>query len=276
MKNINVSDPIFTIGIVADLQYCDADPEMNRFFRNAPQKLDLVAEELNRHNPDFVVNLGDTIDHDWKSFDGIMPGFEKFRSPVHHVLGNHDYEVDDQYKALVHEKIGTEKYYSISDKGWRFVVLDGNEISTFANPKGTNNYELAEEWLKQEIVNANFWNGGIGGSQLNWLDEQLLEADQNEEKAIIFCHFPVYPAHRHNLLNDTELLAILQKHDCVKGWINGHNHDGNYGQAHDIHFINAKGIVDFEFDLAFCLLRLYDDHMEIEGFGNEISASLTF
>ena len=87
MKNHDVSTPKFSIGIVADLQYCDADPEMNRYFRNAPQKLSQVAEVLNKHKPNFVVNLGDTIDHDWQSFDGIMPLFQKFESPVYHVLG---------------------------------------------------------------------------------------------------------------------------------------------------------------------------------------------
>jgi predicted phosphodiesterase len=276
MKNHDVSTPKLSIGIVADLQYCDTDPEMNRYFRNAPQKLSQVAEVLNKHKPNFVVNLGDTIDHDWQSFDGIMPLFQKFESRIYHVLGNHDYEVKDQYKPLVHEKLETEKYYSFSDKGWRFVVLDGNEISTFANLKGSNNYELAEQWLGREKINSNFWNGGIGSDQLVWLEQQLREADESKENVIIFCHFPVYPEHRHNLLNDRELLSLLENHHCVKAWINGHNHDGNYDQVHNIHFLNVKGIVDFEFELAFCLLRIYDHHLEIEGFGNEISARLTF
>lgn len=274
MKNQNSSNPNLSIGIIADLQYCDADPEMNRYFRNAPQKLSRVAEKFNTHKLDFVVNLGDTIDHDWKSFDGILPLFQKFQAPVYHVLGNHDYEVKNEFKPLVHEKIGTKKYFDFSDKNWRFVVLDGNEISTYANIENTINHQLAVDWLNQQMINSNFWNGGIGKHQLSWLEQQLIDADQKQENVIIFCHFPVYPAHRHNLLNDIEVLQLLEKYNGVKAWISGHNHDGNYGCRNDIHFINVKGMVDFESQLAFSIIELDDKKINIMGFGNEISAKL--
>jgi len=263
-----------TFGVVADLQYYDGDPEINRYYRNSTQKLSKACDELNSRNPDFIVNLGDMIDRDWKSFDKILPYFQKFQSPVYHVLGNHDYEIEDQYKPLVHERLQTKKYFDFKFSRWRFIVLDGNEISTYANLPETNNYQLAKSWLDEGKVNSNFWNGGIGSKQIEWLKERLNYASSEDEKVVIFCHFPIYPSHRHNLLNDEQLLALLQKYNCVRAWICGHNHDGNYGQSNDIHCLNMKGIVDHEFDLAFSLISLFEDRIEIEGFGNEISARL--
>ena len=273
-------DSPVSFGVVADLQYCDADPEINRYFRNAPKKLSYAIDELNKHDLDFIINLGDTIDHNWESFDGILPVFNQSNVPVYHVLGNHDYEIEDVYKAHVPAKIGTERHYDFSLNGWRFIVLDGNEISTFAHPESSEGYLKGKALLialeDQGAVNANFWNGGIGQEQLKWLESCLSNADKNNEKVIIFCHFPVYPEHRHNLLNDREVLNLIVNHDCFKLWINGHNHDGNYGMYHDKHFVNLKGMADTEFDLAFSILQLYDDHVIIKGFGSEISARLNF
>ena len=273
-KNTSVS-----FGIVADLQYCDSPPTINRYYRKSPKKLQNAIDEFNRNQLDFVINLGDLIDQKWQSYDGILPLFDTIKAPVFHVLGNHDYEVDEQYKPEVHKKLITQKYYDFSVENWRFIVLDGNEVSTFANQKHTAEYKTAELLLqkleKEGVINGNFWNGGIGESQLKWMTQTLDEAEKNHEKVIIFCHFPIFPAHRHNLLNDLELLKIIENYSSVKAWINGHNHDGNYGLKKDIHFVNVKGMVDTEFDTAFCLIHLSDDAINIKGFGTEISAKLS-
>lgn len=271
---------LVSFGIAADLQYRDSPPTINRYYRKAPGKLKNAIEEFNKHNLDFVIDLGDLIDQDWKSFDGILPLFKKFKAPVYHVLGNHDYEVEDEYKPNVHQKLDTQKYYDFSMENWRFIVLDGNDISTFANLENSVEYRIAENLLKEmereHKVNANFWNGGIGEKQLDWLNQVLENSMQKHQKTIIFCHFPIYPTHRHNLLNDLELLNVIEKYNCVKAWFNGHNHDGNYGLYKDIHFVNVKGMVDTEFDTAFCIVQLSDDTIKIKGFGTEISAKLIF
>jgi len=190
------------------------------------------------------------------------------------VLGNHDYEVEDQFNSDVHKKIGTSKYYDFLVKNWRFVVLDGNEISAYANVKGTENYAHAENYLAEGKVNSNFWNGAIGPGQLAWLEGKLEKAAKNNELVIIFCHFPIYPSHKHNLLNDNEVLQLIKKYNCVKAWVCGHNHEGNYGMYNDTHFVNLKGMVDTEHQLAFGIFKLYNDRIELQGFGSEISARL--
>lgn len=268
-----------SFGIIADIQYCNAPPFKNRYFKNSISKFKEVIGQFNRHNLDFVVNLGDLIDKDWRSYDGIIPFFKNLKAPVYHVLGNHDYEVDERHKPEVHTKLGVTKYYDFTKGNWRFMVLDGNEISTFANVQDSSNYikgeKLLEKLAQEGKVNANFWNGGIGATQLNWLKQSLIDSEEKNQNVIIFCHFPIYTEHRHNLLNDVEVLKLIGKYDCVKAWFNGHNHHGNYGMLHNIHFVNVKGMVESEFDLAYSVVQLSETSIKLEGFGTEMSARLS-
>ena len=271
--------PMVSFGVVADLQYCDASPFKNRYYKNAPAKLRKVITALNKEKLDFVVNLGDMIDQNWESFDGILPLFSEFKTPVYHVLGNHDYEVAYDKKSQVPSRIDTERYYDFTINGCRFIVLDANEISTFANLPGSSEYTQAERWLRtmeeEALIQANFWNGGIGKTQMAWLESQLQQAAQNDEKSIIFCHYPLYPPDRHNILNQAEVLMLIKNYKGVKMWINGHNHDGNYGFFGDIHFLNVKGMVEGEYDLTWSVVHIYESTIEIVGFGNEVSATLS-
>lgn len=277
---MNSTSHIVSFGVIADLQYCDSEPFKNRYFRNSISKLKETIDHLNGHDLDFVMNLGDMIDKDWESYDKVLPSFRQIKAPVYHVLGNHDYEVEDDKKTKIPGKIGTKKYYDFSFAGWRFIVLDGNEISTFANLPKSENYKLAQSWLDQmesdEIINANFWNGGIGNKQLHWLESVLKDVLLKGQKAVIFCHYPIFPPDKHNLLNDKELLTLLKNYKGVKMWINGHNHKGNYGLFDNIHFVNVKGLVEGEHELAFSVVDLYENKISMSGYGSEVSATLAF
>jgi len=269
-----------TFAVIADLQYCDAIPFKNRFYRNSIDKLKSTLNTINERKLDFVVNLGDIIDRDWTSYERILPVFNNFQSPVYHVLGNHDYEVCEDQKALVPSKIGTQRYYHFSHHNWRFIVLDGNEISTFANLPGSDNFLQAEKWLlkmeKEQKINGKFWNGGVGEKQMFWLKSILEQAEQNHEKVIIFCHYPIFPPDKHNLLDNELLLTLLKNYKSVKMWINGHNHKGNYGLFEDIHFVNVKGMVEGENDVAWSIFNLYENEISIKGYGTEISTRLFY
>jgi len=271
-------DSQITFAIVSDLQYAPVKPAKNRYFANSSLKLDDVVAVVNERKPDFLINLGDTIDRGFENFDEILKHFERVNVPVFHVLGNHDYEVDDASKSSVPDKLSMNRYYQFSMGKWRFIVLDGNEISTFANQADSSNHNEAEKLLttmeKGQQVNAHFWNGGIGQVQLQWLETMLQEATDNMESAIIFCHYPLFPPDKHNLLNATEVLKIVAKYPCAKACFSGHNHHGNYGMHGNTHFINVKGMVESEFDTAWCFVSLSDTELRIDGFGTEISARL--
>lgn len=39
---------------------------------------------------------------------------------------------------------------------------------------------------------------------------------------------------------------MLERHPSVKLWLDGHDHDGNYGVRAGIHYLNLKGMLDTE------------------------------
>ena len=71
-------------------------------------------EHYNKLNLSFVVHLGDFIDRDFESFDKVVPIYNRLKAPHYHVLGNHDFEVADDKKALVPTKLGLKTVTTIS------------------------------------------------------------------------------------------------------------------------------------------------------------------
>ena len=99
-------------------------------------------EHFNKEDLSFVIHLGDFIDRNFSSFDEILPIYNSLNAPGYHVLGNHDFEVADEYKELVPKKLGMpSKYYDFKIKNWRFICLDGNDLSFIAYPKGSEMYQ---------------------------------------------------------------------------------------------------------------------------------------
>jgi predicted phosphodiesterase len=80
----------------------------------------------------------------------------------------------------------------------------------------------------------------------------------------------------HTLWNSEEVLAVLSKFRCVKLYLNGHNHAGNYAFQNGVHFVNLKGMVETENENAFSVITFSDKKIEIKGFGREESRSLIF
>ncbi len=116
--------------MVSDCQYCNCDPSGTRFYRESPTRLGHAVKILNEHPLDYTIHLGDFIDRDFKSFDSVTPIWKGLKSEKYHVLGNHDFSIVDSLKPLVFEKMDIEdRYYSIIRNKWRFIVLDGNDLS---------------------------------------------------------------------------------------------------------------------------------------------------
>ena len=112
---LNAQEPDLTFGVIADCQYCDIEGTGERKYSQSPEKLEQAVTHLNRLDPDFVVHLGDFIDRDYESFQVVLPLWKQLTMPAYHVLGNHDYSVDDQYKSSIHTLLHMPaKYYDFS------------------------------------------------------------------------------------------------------------------------------------------------------------------
>jgi len=259
-----------SFGVVADAQYCDQDPKGSRYYRSSIKKLAASVEDFNRQDLAFVIHLGDFIDARFESFDRLLPIYDALEMPHFHVLGNHDFDVADDKKSAVPTKLGMPgRYYDFGFDGFRFIVLDGNDVSLYANPEGskkrTRAAALLRELSEKKRPNAHPWNGAVGAEQIAWLESTLGAARTAGEKAILFCHFPIYPENVHNLWNDREVIDIIEASGQVVAYINGHNHHGNYAVKEGIHYVTVQGMVETPDRNAYATVLSKDGHLEIDG-----------
>lgn len=265
----------FSFGAIADCQYSSAQDSGLRKYSLSESKLKTCVTHLNTMNLEFVIHLGDLIDENYNSFDVVQPIYDRLNMPKYHVLGNHDFEVEDNKKEMVYKKLGMpSKYYDFAIKGWRFVILDGNDISFHAYAKNSEKYIKAIEYYEQETIKSPEWNGAIGLEQLSWLRIVLEKASRKSENVVLFSHFPIYPDDVHNLWNAQQIIELIEHYPNVKAYINGHNHAGNYAIKNGVHYITLKGMVETE-KTSYAIVNVYADQIEIIGYGREESRIMT-
>jgi hypothetical protein len=274
--------PTFRFGIIADPQYAPAVPNLrlNRYYANSLWKLSEAIAELNKHDLKFVATLGDIIDRHWESYSHVMPVYDQLKHERFFLLGNHDYDVAADYLQSVVRNAGMPRaYYDFAGGGYRFIVLDGNDVSLFAPPRNDPRRELAAERLAalkaKGATNAQTWNGSLSDQQFAWLEATIARAKTAGEKVIVMGHYPIYPVNEHNLWDSERIVALISASDNVVAYFCGHNHAGNYGEIGRKAFVNFKGMVDTPDTTAFSVVEVYPERVEIKGFGREGNRTLT-
>lgn len=271
--------PAFRFGVIADPQYAPVPPRGTRYYANSLWKVAEAVEDFNGQDIEFVATLGDIIDRHWESFDHILPLYDRLEVPSYFILGNHDYSVAADYLASVERVTGLERsWYDYSGGGHRFLVLDGNDVSLFANPEGSEKHALAAERLAQlteaGAPNAQTWNGGLSEKQFAWIEATMDAARDAGERVIVQGHYPIYPKDRHNLWDDERLVELLTGYDNFALYMNGHNHAGNYGRIGNAHFVNLRGMVETPDTTAYSTVEVWDARIEILGHGVQESMTL--
>jgi hypothetical protein len=271
----------FEIGLVADAQYADVEAKGTRFYRESLGKLGTAVEDFNRRDLAFCVHLGDLIDRDWPSFDAITKSLTPSRHRWHQLLGNHDFSVIDAQKASVPKRLGMAwRYGSFRHAEFEFVILDTNDVSTYAHAAGTaERIAAAAELARVEAAKlrqAKPWNGGLGPAQMTWFDRTCAEARAARRKVIVLAHHPVFPANEHNLWNADEVLALMDRHRHVVAWINGHNHAGAFGEQNGVPCVTMRGMVETRDTTAYATARVLSDRIVLTGHGREPSRELKF
>ena len=266
---------------MADCQYADADPAGTRFYRESSGKLAEAVTELNKHDLAFTCHLGDFIDRDFTSFADLRPIAARLRSKLHHVLGNHDFDVEESLRAKVPAELGltTGTYYAIRRAGFRFLFLDTTEVSTYRYPAKDARTAMAREELRSLSMSgksfAQSWNSRAGDKQLSWLSGQLKEASSAGESVLAFGHHPILPEEVPCTWNCAVLHKLLSKFPCCKAYFNGHRHTGGYALKDGMHYLTLHGMLDTR-DNAFSHARLHRSHLEIRGFGRQPSRNPEF
>jgi predicted phosphodiesterase len=272
-NGLSQEKPSFQFGLVADAQYADQDtpPGSTRYYRASIGKLADAVQTFNENDVTFTIHLGDTIDRVASNFSRILPIFNQLKGPKYNLLGNHDYAMDAKTVANV---LGMPNfYYDFSYDGWRFVVLDTNDLSLYANPVGSEKYQHSKTALDvlswSGADNAQSWNGGVDSVQMTWLQDVLSKSVKAGEKVVICGHHPVAPLNKHNAWNFQALVKVFESSGNVVAYFNGHNHDGNYAEKNGIYYVNFKGMVETPDTNAYAIIRVYPDRLEIKGYGRE-------
>jgi len=273
------AEPLLRFGLIADAQYADADAEGERHYRSTPEKFKRAVETIHAEKPVFTMHMGDFIDRDFKSFDTMLPLLKGLGHPVHHLLGNHDYTVADEVKGKVVETLGMpDDYYTFLSNGIRFVMVDTNDLSIHkqpaADPASATARGILDKLKAAAEPGAKPWNGGLTGTQLKWLDEQLTAADAAKEKVILCGHHPLIPADMHQLWNYTEVLAVIDRHPCVAAYFNGHNHAGAFVERNGVPYLTFRSLLHQPEVTAFSMVDVHADRIVIKGHGREESRVL--
>ncbi|XBS68500.1 metallophosphoesterase [Acerihabitans sp. KWT182] len=267
-------------GLIADPQYADADPDLKhrRYYRHSLRKLAAAIEGLNAAPLDFVVTLGDLVDRHWSSYDDLLPLYRRLRHPHVAVMGNHDADTVSRHFSRLQPPLGLPKhYFHFAVNGYRFIVIDGNDVSLYCNEANGQDGEQARRMLAQLAAEgkpqAQAWNGALGDAQLRWLESVLQEARARQETIIVFGHYPLAPVNTHNLWNDEVVTELLCRYR-VRAYFGGHQHGGGYQRLEDTDFITLKGMVDGEEHTPYAVAELQGTALILQGRGPEISRVL--
>lgn len=278
---MNSDLPRLKLGVIADPQYADLDPDprLDRHFRRSLAKLEDAVDHFNRQTLDAVVVLGDLIDRDFRSFGPVLTVLDRLKAPRILLPGNHDFLVEAERLGDVHATLSMPApYYEQLIGDIRLIVIDGCEIALFSSPEGDPRHSKAKARLAvlkaEGAENAFDWNAGISAQQANWIAARLANAEASGERVIVLGHYPIFPFTDHALWDAGEVAGLISSSPSVVAYLCGHHHAGNHAEREGVHFVNFCGMVDTEHQNAFAVLSVFDDRIEIEGHGREPSRRL--
>ena len=201
-------------------------------------RLDTFIEQMKKEDVDFIIQLGDfcypedtskclcseknmpinlknamRVPADVPKIE-LLEKFNKFSKPHYHVLGNHEFDFCSKEQAM--KLYGMDKrYYSFICKGWKFLVVDGNNFKTKTGE--LKDYYYGDYFDSEDLPY-------IDSEQMEWIEKELLESDM---PIIIFSHQPLNEGPR-GIKNADELSNLFIKANRsgkkVRLCINGHTH----------------------------------------------------
>ncbi|KAL1371448.1 hypothetical protein HN51_001691 [Arachis hypogaea] len=304
--------PLFSFGLITDVQYADIPDGRSflgvpRYYRHSILVLQRAVKEWNNHQRhNFVINFGDIVDgycpkdQSLKTVKKIVHEFENFKGPVYHLIGNHCLYNLPRSQLLPLLRIQSDKghgYYDFSPMPeYRFVVLDGYDISAIGWPKDHPRTLEALKFLQAKNPNEDknspmglvglerrflMFNGGVGEEQMKWLDRVLEESTRLKQKVVVCCHLPLHPGASSKealLWNYDEVMNLIHRYNCVKLCIAGHDHKGGYSiDSHGVHHKVLEAALECPPGTdAFGYADVYDDRISLHGTDRMKSVDMYF
>lgn len=313
--NPNSQKPLFSFGVITDIQYADIDDGKSflgvpRYYRHALLGLQRAVQAWNaKGDLEFAIHFGDIVDgycpkeESRAAFFRVTTELANFKGgQVYHMIGNHclynlpRHELNAIFKIPTSEKL-QQSYYSFTPHpGFLFVVLDGYDVSALGWPEDHPHTKTAVELLNARNPNLEKnspeglvgverrfvkFNGGVGDEQLRWLQQTLQEATDAEQKVVICCHLPLDPGACFPstlLWNYDVVMAIVHNFNCVVACIAGHAHDGGHSvDAHGVHHHVLEAVLECPPGTdAYGYIDVYPDHLSLRGTDRMASKDMFF
>ncbi len=218
----------FRFAVISDTHIIDEfykGPESNQLDSESvfltTQRLTAVRSHLASMNPPIerVFVCGDFF-HDYPStdydfyfknrtrIDNAKELIDGFKMPVHVAVGNHDYDVPKVSREMSHrlfkEKLKFDPYYSVTHKGYKFIILN--------NFLGATWDQTSKEYTKG--------TGSYGEAQLSWFEAELKQG----MPTFVFQHYPLFTV-RPLEFGDYGMHPLLKKYkDTIQIFFAGHWH----------------------------------------------------
>ncbi len=268
-----LQSPIIRFGIITDIHFSLESESAAAAETAADLRRWLVM--CRKKKVDAVLQLGDLIkgseNEKVEELREALKILREFSGTVHHLIGNHCLALPR--KELLNALGMQAAFYAFARKGFRFIVLDGMDISTLNRAETARDRQQLESYLaRPELSN---YCGAIGEAQQAWLKRELDDAEQSGEQVIVICHFPLLEETtepRYGLLwNHREITKLLASSPAVKASISGHYHYGGYALHQGIHFVVLPAFVNRREHPAFACgtLELQNERMVIRNQNNE-------
>jgi len=200
------------IGICSDVHL----PTMH----DSEKRITAFIDSMKIAKPDFIIELGD-FGIPKKEYLKYFDIWNSFPAPKYHVIGNHEMDGGTSMEKALTFREMKKSYYSFEMKGFRFIVLDGNDKQN-SDEKGYRSY--------------------MGKKQLTWLRNEL---NSTNNPVVVFSHQgighdPGIPGERYSIANSKEVRKIFEEHNRknkkarIICCFNGHTH---HDYAEDINGI---------------------------------------
>lgn len=270
------AEPKVSFALIGDVQFADRDPWAGRIFRESRVLLRKTIHELNAKKLDFIVSLGDLGDGlDKNEIPAILEEYAESVHPVKYVVGNHDFvkNSEEELKRL----FGLDDlFYTFKAGGIEFIVLNGLDVSRFA-PPGSKRYAQYEEYkIEHPWRKLREWDGMLSAESRRWLRARLEQAQKENENVILISHVPLLNDDTNAYMWDrAEILDILDEYPNVKAFFAGHYHPGGLQQRKGVLHKTVKAICNCTEPTA-CICHVYEDRIELEGFGEESDSEMFY
>lgn len=219
-------------------------------------RLNAFIDQMEKENVDFIIQLGDfcypedtskclcseenlpvnlknamTTPIDVPKIE-LLEKFNHFSKPHYHVLGNHELDFCSKKQAM--KLYGMEnRFYSFTCKGWKFIVLDGNNFKTESGE--FKDYYYGDYFDSKDLPY-------IDPEQMSWLEKELFS---NEMPVVIFSHQPLNKSSR-GIKNADELLDLFDNVNKngkrVYLCINGHTHVDVYTECNGVGYYTLNSM----------------------------------